>query len=264
MKTYTIALVLALVVLSGIGLAQLDWPTPLPWGDVPCTDPIYVNPGETMILNGTAVPPQTTPSTDVNYCWIVWKGTTPYQVYDYQSPHGPLTPASSAFLNFSAPVEEGCYKALLTVYFNRTVTTGESPVLFQDCINQTCFEFCVNKSSCPLCRDIFCSGDEPDVIDPCNSDTEDCPACVCFENYTTGLMVNWNVTLRSSGTEVTSFNREGECAAWDWSSSDINNDTYLVNMSVYGPQNEGYRPFYYSCTGNVSRVETPVASIRRE
>jgi hypothetical protein len=244
--------IVVLLALSGAGSAQ----ELLPWDEVPCSDPIYVNPGETIILNGTAVPPVTDPETEVNYAWAFWdSGDNPYGIYDYLSPFSLITqPHNGAFLNFSAPVEEGCYKALLTVWFHRTVSTEGEEDLFEDCISQDCFEICVNASACALCDDIFCSGDEPT--------TEACPNNMCFENWTEGLLVYWNVTLRSDGSEVSS--QEGECAEFDWANK-YGNDTYLLNMSVYGPLDyQGARAFYYSCTGNVSKVETPVAEIRRE
>jgi hypothetical protein len=254
MKRYLLLTITGLLALVVCGGAQVL----MPWDQVPCSNPIYVNPGETVLLNGTEVPPVTIPATTVEYAWtFVDSNSNEYPVVYHVNDTIIPQPWDGAYLNFSAPTDAGCYKAWLTVWFNRTVAAATT--LEEDCISQDCYQICVNETECPLCDNISCW----EVAPTCPA--TECPAKLCLANFSSGLTVWYNVTMKSDGSPVHNYSDCGDgycdgCVCIDWKNDNwFANETYVVTLHTLGP--DGVE--YFNCTGNVSVVETPVANIRR-
>ena len=257
--------VLGLVLLVAYGGAQGDW---MEWlgESIECGGPEDVNPGEPIRLNGTEIPPSTEPVTEVWYAWtfINSSSSSTYQIQNVSDGLDITQPHDGAYLNFSAPADAGCYTALLTVMYNRTVEDAnrEGGNLYEECISYACWQVCVNESSCPLCDDISCWEVAPNCTAGCTPEAQDCPACMCFENYTSGLTVWYNVTEYDTGSDVSGAQYQSDsngCACIDWQGDTFENETYVITMYVYGP--DGAES--YNCSGNVSIVETPTVEITR-
>ena len=248
MNKYILLSIVAFLALSVTGLAQL--PT--------CPDNVSMDPGEPVILNGTAIPPTTTPVTSVEYLWqFVDIAGTPFNVIN-ESDKALVNTADEPFFNFSAPTAEGCYKAYLTVWFNRTVDGITQ--LKGSCVDADCFALCVNKTVCPLCDNISCW----DVAPKCTSlpcDGQACPACMCFENFSDGLTVWYNVSLGGSPKKQYDATANDGCVCIDWTTDPYVNDTYVITMDIY---DEAGNKVNFDCRGNVSIVQNPEADIRRE
>lgn len=243
----TFGLVLLMGIMVGLGAAD-------------CKGPIYVQPGEWISLNGTVIPPDTDPVTDVWYTWTIENCSEDSIVfYDVEGEGISQSIIRDAYANFTAPLVPCCsYNVSLTAKFNRTVEFSETNKVTEECIDYDCYLICVNETECPLCNDTFCYEDAPDG-------TEECPEEMCNENWTENTDTSWYITLYedfvSTGVNATAYESDSECVDIDWNNWE--NDTYVVTMKVTGEGEGGPDTLIYMCNSTVSQVETPVADIRR-
>lgn len=128
-------------------------------GQVTCSQNISVNPGEHIVLDGTSIPSVTYPLTNVSYSWLFTTAAgVGYAVNNTTAGASAVVeqPVNTSTFTFDAPVEPGCYKAGLTLYYWRNVST-ETGILNETCVNYTCIDICVNEYNCSLCNNsIFC------------------------------------------------------------------------------------------------------------
>ena len=221
-----------------------------------CSQNISVNPGEHILLDGTSSPVGTVPITNVSYSWLFTTAAgVGYEVNNTTAGKSAkvVQPVNTSKFLFDAPMQPGCYKANLALYYWRNVSTTTG-WLNDTCVNYTCIDICVKNYNCSLCpNDIFCHSSQPTA--------GKCPARWCYYNATEGATVDWYVTLLSAMPNAVWYS-QGNCTDIDW--TDFNNDTYIVGMKVSGLDGAGvYRQFFW-CNATVSQVMDPVASITRK
>lgn len=264
MKKLLAMLGLCLVALSGFALAN----------NLVCDGTIYPDPGEEVVLNGTWIP-EDEDITDIWYGWTFSNGTDDnYNIYNES---GLIEqPLDNAYLNFSAPLTPGCYKAYLTVYANKTYTT-ESLIelaLPAPCVNMTCYEICVNEYKCSNCSDIFCDyncSDFPTDTTTYCPDWNDTEGALCYLGEEGSSVVKWYIVTddvyNDMGNDPYNLtdqtpDEEDYCFDPDWCSYD--QGVYKIIMSVWGdPETEedGEELFFACLSGTVVQVESPEAEI---
>ena len=237
------------LMMGGIASAQLP---------VTCSLNISVDPGEHIVLDGSSTPEVTYPVTNVSYSWLFTTAAgVGYEVNNTTAGKSGVVeqPVNTSTFTFDAPVEPGCYKAGLTLYYWRNVST-ETGILNETCVNYTCIDICVDEYNCSLCDNaIFCYSAQPT--------DGSCPRDWCYTNATEGATVDWYVTLLSQMPNSVWYS-QGNCTDIDWSDTNVfSNDTYVVEMAVSGLNGAGVYTEFFRCDATVSQVEDPVAEITR-
>lgn len=201
-------------------------------------------------------------------------------------------------ISFFAPTEPGQYMMVLTVTYDAIIAGLE---LDTECVDMTCWKFCVNDYDCPNCDDIFCDRyfcdceqDNPECTLPTfpTDPVTYCPdwndllegenglegICYPYAPASDGIQIDWYVVdadtidEEMSNTELDTYlttativdASDGDC--WEvpnWClTATWGSNIYQVIMKVSGPDDEGITVTTHWCpVGTIVMVEEPDAEI---